>query len=66
MFPQLWEYIFYYVIEIFKSTLNLDLKSYQIGDEPIGVAEYTLGTSLIVSGLIIFIYFHKKHFKICI
>jgi len=63
MFPQLWEYIFYYVIEIFKSTLNLDLKSYQIGDEPIGVAEYTLGTSLIVSGLIIFIYFHKKHFK---
>lgn len=63
MFPQLWEYIFYYVIEIFKSTLNPDLKSYQIGDEPIGVAEYTLGTSLIVSGLIIFIYFHKKHFK---
>ncbi len=63
MFPQLWEYIFYYVIEIFKSTINPDLKLYEIGDEPIGILEYILGVSLIISGLIIFIYFHKKHFK---
>ena len=63
MFPQLWEYIFYYLIEIFKSTINPDLKSYEIGDEPIGIPEYIVGICLIISGLIIFIYFHKKHFK---